>query len=60
MKTIFRRALGAFVAARTEQARRAAFARLDAHTLRDIGFEEEADRARRRAMRDRLQFSVYY
>ena len=60
MRSLFRLAVHAFVSAREEQARRAAFSRLDAHTLRDIGFEEEAASARRRAARDRLRFPVYY
>jgi hypothetical protein len=60
MKRIFRLALHAFAAAREEQARRAAFSRLDPHMLRDIGLEMEAEQARRRAQRDRRHFSRYY
>lgn len=60
MKRIFRLALHAFAAAREEQARRAALSRLDPHTLRDIGLEGEAEQARRRALRDRRHFSLYY
>ena len=60
MRRIFRLALDAFAAAREEQVRRAAFARLDAHTLRDIGLEAQAEQARRRALRERLRFRQYY
>jgi hypothetical protein len=60
MKTVFKRVLDALMAAQQARARKLGFEQLDAHTLRDIGLEHEADRARRRALRERLQFSVYY
>jgi uncharacterized protein YjiS (DUF1127 family) len=59
MKTVFKRLLEALTEAQKARARKIAFEQLDAHTLRDIGLEHEADRARRRALRERLQFSVY-
>ena len=60
MKSFFKRLLAALAQAQQERARRAAFEQLDAHTLRDIGLEHEAERAQRRALRERLQFSIYY
>ena len=60
MKSFFQRLLEALATAQQERARRAAFDQLDAHTLRDIGLEHEAERVRRRTARERLQFSVYY
>ena len=60
MKSILKLALSAFVQAREQQARRRAIQELDAHTLRDIGLEDEAARARRRARRDRLHFGIDY
>jgi uncharacterized protein YjiS (DUF1127 family) len=60
VKSFFKRVLEVIAQAQQERARRAAFESLDAHTLRDIGLEHEAERARRRSARERLQFSVYY
>ena len=60
MKSFFKRLLEVIARVQQERLRRAAFAELDAHTLRDIGLEHEADRARRRAVRERLQFNAYY
>jgi uncharacterized protein YjiS (DUF1127 family) len=54
---LFRAALSS---ARQQRARRSALEQLDAHTLRDIGLEHEAERARRRSTRERLQFGIYY
>ena len=60
MKRMLKQVLQALMSAQERRARRAALEQLDAHTLRDIGLEHEAERARRRARRERLQFSVYY
>jgi uncharacterized protein YjiS (DUF1127 family) len=60
MKSFFKLALSAVVQGRQRQARRLAIEELDARTLRDIGLEEEAERARRRALRDRLYLGTYY
>ena len=61
MSRIFKLVLAALAAAQHERARRATLEQLDAHTLRDIGLEAEAGLARRRAaVRERLQFSLYY
>ena len=60
MKAILKHLFGALVAAQEARARRTALEQLDEHTLRDIGLESELDRARLRARRERLQFSVYY
>lgn len=48
MKRIFRLAWDAFAAARQERARARIFEQLDERTLRDIGLEGEANRARER------------
>ncbi len=60
MKSFLKLALSAVVQARQQQVRRLAIEELDAHTLRDIGLEDEAARARRRARRDRLNLSRHY
>ncbi len=54
MKRFLKLALSALVRAREKQAHKIALEQLDAHILRDIGFEQEAALARRRATRDRL------
>lgn len=60
MKSFLKLALSAMVQARQQQVRRLAIEELDAHTLRDIGLEDEAARARRRARRDRLYLHTHY
>jgi uncharacterized protein YjiS (DUF1127 family) len=60
MKNILSFVFDALDRVQRERDRRAAFEQLDAHTLRDIGLEQEAERARRRAARDRMHFGVYY
>lgn len=48
MKRIFRLAVDAFVAVRLERARARLIEQLDERTLRDIGMDFEANRARER------------
>lgn len=60
MKRMLKQVLHALMGAQERRARKAALEQLDAHTLRDIGLEHEADRASRRARRERLHFSTYY
>lgn len=58
MKRIFRLAVEAFVAAREERARARLLSQLDERTLRDIGLEQEANRARERN-RLAMRFGAY-
>lgn len=58
MKRIFRLAVEAFVTAREEGARARLLSQLDERTLRDIGLEQEANRARERN-RLALRFGAY-
>jgi hypothetical protein len=58
MKRIFRLAIDAFVTARLERARARLTSQLDERTLRDIGMEQEANRARERN-RLALRFGAY-
>jgi hypothetical protein len=58
MKRIFRLAIDAFVAAREERARARLVSQLDERTLRDIGMEHEANRARERT-RLAMRFGAY-
>jgi hypothetical protein len=58
MKRIFRLAVDAFVAAREERARARMVSQLDERTLRDIGMEHEANRARERS-RLAMRFGAY-
>lgn len=58
MKRIFRLAVEAFVAAREERARARLLSQLDERTLRDIGLEQEANRARERT-RVAMRFAGY-
>lgn len=58
MTRIFKSAWNAFLAARTDRARAAVIAQLDERTLRDIGLEAEANRARERA-RLAMRFQGY-
>ncbi len=59
MNTILKLFQAAISAARRERSRRFALEQLDAHTLRDIGFEQEAESARRRSLRQPLHLSVH-
>jgi hypothetical protein len=58
MKRIFRLAIDAFVAAREERARARLVSQLDERTLRDIGMEQEANRAHERN-RLAMRFGAY-
>jgi hypothetical protein len=58
MKRIFRLAIDAFIAAREERARARMVSQLDERTLRDIGMEQEANRARERT-RLAMRFGGY-
>jgi hypothetical protein len=58
MKRIFKLAVEAFVAARHERARGRLLLELDERTLRDIGLEHEANRARERT-RVAMRFAGY-
>ena len=58
MKRIFRLAVEAFVAAREERARAQLVSQLDERTLRDIGLEQDANRARERT-RVAMRFAGY-
>ena len=58
MKRIFRLAWDAFAAARLERARARMVEQLDERTLRDIGMDLEANRARERS-RVALRFGAY-
>lgn len=58
MKRIFRLAVEAFAAARQERARARLVLELDERTLRDIGLEQDANRARERT-RVAMRFAGY-
>jgi hypothetical protein len=58
MKRIFKLAIDSFVAARVERARARMMSQLDERTLRDIGLEQEANRARERT-RVAMRFAGY-
>ena len=58
MKRIFKLAVDAFFAARHERARARLLMELDERTLRDIGLEQEANRARERT-RVAMRFAGY-
>ena len=58
MKGIFR-IIDAFVAAREKRARIRVLEQLDERTLRDIGLEHEANRARARSRQLFLRFGTY-
>jgi hypothetical protein len=58
MKRIFRLAIDAFASARYERARARLISELDERTLRDIGLEHEANRARERT-RVAMRFAGY-
>jgi hypothetical protein len=58
MKRIFRLAIDVFIAAREERARARMVSQLDERTLRDIGMEQEANRARERT-RLAMRFGGY-
>jgi hypothetical protein len=52
-------AMEAFVAVRERSARARLVEQLDEHTLRDIGLESEANRARMRSRQLHMRFGMY-
>ena len=59
MKSIIRLAMDAFAAVRERSARARLIEQLDEHTLRDIGLESEANRARMRSRQLHMRFGMY-
>ena len=59
MKNLIERALQAFQAARQRRIDERTIGELDAQTLRDIGLDTGAERARIEALSRRLQFGLY-
>ena len=59
MKSIFRMAMAAFAAVSERSARARLIEQLDEHTLRDIGLESEANRARMKSRQLHMRFGMY-
>jgi uncharacterized protein YjiS (DUF1127 family) len=59
MRSLFKIAIDAFAAARQKRARTRLLEQLDERTLRDIGLEHEANRARARTRQLNLRFGTY-
>jgi len=59
MRTLFKIAIDAFAAARQKRVRERMLEQLDERTLRDIGLEHEANRARTRARHGYTRFGMY-
>lgn len=59
MKSIIRMAIDAFAAVRERSARARLIEQLDEHTLRDIGLESEANRARMKSRQLHMRFGMY-
>ena len=59
MKSIFRMAMDAIAAVRERSARARLIEQLDEHTLRDIGLESEANRARLKSRQLHMRFGMY-
>jgi hypothetical protein len=59
MHRLFKLAIELFSAAREKRARAGLLMQLDERTLRDIGLEQEANRARDRARHGFLRFGMY-
>jgi hypothetical protein len=59
MRTLFQIAIDAFAAARQKRVRERLLEQLDERTLRDIGLEHEANRARSRARQAYMRFGMY-
>lgn len=59
MKSLFQIAFEAFVAVRERNARARLVEQLDEHTLRDIGLESEANRARLKSRQLHMRFGMY-
>ena len=59
MRTLFKIAIDAFAAARQKHVRARLLEQLDERTLRDIGLEHEANRARARTRQLYMRFGTY-
>ncbi len=59
MRTLFKIAIDAYAAARRKRVRERLVEQLDERTLRDIGLEHEANRARARTRQLNLRFGTY-
>jgi uncharacterized protein YjiS (DUF1127 family) len=59
MRTLFKIAIEAFASARQKRARVRLLEQLDERTLRDIGLEHEANRARARSRAAFMRFGMY-
>jgi len=59
MRTLFKIAIDAFAAARQKRVRTRLLEQLDERTLRDIGLEHEANRARARTRQLDMRFGTY-
>ena len=59
MQSLFRIAIRLFAAAQEKRVRARLLTQLDERTLRDIGLEQEANRARERARHGFLRFGMY-
>jgi hypothetical protein len=59
MKSLLKLAIDAFTAVQEKHARARLLTELDERTLRDIGLEQEANRARDRARHGFLRFGMY-
>lgn len=59
MKSLFKIAIDAFAAVRERSARARLIEQLDEHTLRDIGLENEANRARAKSRQLHMRFGMY-
>jgi uncharacterized protein YjiS (DUF1127 family) len=59
MRTLFKIAIEAFASARQKHVRVRLLEQLDERTLRDIGLEHEANRARTRSRAAFMRFGMY-
>ena len=59
MRTLFKIAIEAFASARQKHVRARLLEQLDERTLRDIGLEHEANRARARSRAAFMRFGMY-
>jgi uncharacterized protein YjiS (DUF1127 family) len=59
MKSLFKLAIDAFAAVQEKRARARLLTQLDERTLRDIGLEQEANRARERTRHGFMRFGMY-
>jgi len=59
VKSFFKAAFDALAAARERRARTRMIEQLDERTLRDIGLEHEANRARGRSRQTFMRFGMY-